>query len=126
MLQIELSVVLWLVVWAYIGSTLGFFTIRFNPTLTSKQRMYEYLKSVGVGVFFSLPLYFILQECNGLSHNLSITLAGSSSFAITDFIIKLWPRAIDGVGNAISKLLDRLIGNIGDGGRNDHHDRQDM
>ena len=122
MLQIELSVVIWLIVWAYIGSTLGFFTIRFNPTWTRKQRFLEYLKSVSVGIFFSLPLFFILQECKGLSHNLSITLAGSSAFAMTDLIIKLWPKAIDGLGNAINKLLDRLIGNIGNSNDNDKQD----
>ena len=114
MLLIDANVVIWLAVWAFIGSTLGFFTIRLNPIWTIKQKFSEYLKSVCIGIFFSLPLYFVLQEINELSHNLSITLAGSSSFAITDLIIKLWPKAIEGIGKAINKFINNI------GNKNNH------
>ena len=119
MFQVEYGVVIWLIVWAYIGSTLGFVTIRYNPAWTRRQKLMEYLKSISVGIFFSIPLYFILQEVKGLSQHLSMTLAGSSAFAITDLIIKLWPKITDGLGNAINKLLDRLINNIGKSNNNE-------
>lgn len=112
MLQVDCNVVLWLIVWAFIGSTLGFFTVRYKMVWSRKRKQLEYLRSVCVGIFFALPIYFILSEHKGLSQNLSITLAGSSAFAITDFIIKLWPKLMDGICEAIPKFLNRLINNL--------------
>ena len=119
MFQIELNVVIWLIVWSLIGSTLGFFTIRYKPIWENKRKTLEYLKSVCVGLFFALPIFVALQEHGKLSRDLSLMLAGSSSFAITDLIIKIWPKITDGLGNAINKLLDRLINNIGKSDNNE-------
>ena len=111
MFQIELNVVIWLVVWSWIGSTLGYFTIRHKPIWNRRRKIIEYGKSVGVGLFFALPIFVSLQEHGDLSQDLSLTLAGSSSFAITDVIIKVWPKLTDGLENSITKFIDRVLGN---------------
>lgn len=111
MFQIELNVVIWLIVWSLIGSTLGFFTIRYKPIWKNKRKILEYLKSICVGLFFALPIFVAIQEHGKLSRDLSLMLAGSSSFAITDLIIKIWPKITDGLGNSIIKFIDRVLGN---------------
>lgn len=111
MMQVNPNVIIWLIVWSIIGSTLGFFTIRFKPIWTTKKKVLEYLLSVNVGIFFALPIYIILLERYKFSEDLCIMLAGSSSFAITDVIIKIWPKLINGLGYAINKYIDKILGN---------------
>lgn len=108
-MQVDLNVILWLVIWSIIGSTLGFFTIRFKPVWTKSQKRLEYILSVSVGVFFALPLFVVLQETCKFSPDMCIMLAGSSSFAVTDLIIKIWPKVIDGLGYAINKYIDKVL-----------------
>lgn len=110
-MQIDFNIISWLVVWSIIGSTLGFFTIRFKPVWTKSQKILEYLLSVGVGLFFALPLFVVLQETCKFSPDMCIMLAGSSSFAITDLIIKVWPKIIEGIGYAINKHIDKTMNN---------------
>lgn len=106
----------WLIVWSFIGSTLGFFSIRNNTTWTRVQRLMEYIKSVSIGIFFALPTFSILREYQIFSvenvAGLNIMAAGSTSFMVTDLIIKLWPKLIYGVSKSFSKLMDHLISKI--------------
>lgn len=110
MVDIELGTVSWLVSWAFIGSTLGFFTIRNKPDWTIKERVKEYIKSVGVGVFFAFPVFVVLCEKDIFSVSTSIVLSGSVAFAVTDFIIVLWPRLLDSIGTICNKLIERFVG----------------
>jgi hypothetical protein len=104
MLNLEQGVLLWLLVWSFIGSSLGFFTVRNSPLWSYKQKILEYFKSVFVGIFFAFPLFGILEEKNVFNTDLNIMLSGCFAFGITDLIIKSWSRIID----VINKSLDRM------------------
>lgn len=110
MFHIRSDVVMWLIVWAFIGSSLGFFTIRNTPIWTKTERLKEYIKSVCVGIFFALPTCTYLCERHVFTTDLSIMIAGGVSFAITDVIIKAWPKLIEGIGNIIPSILNRVFG----------------
>ena len=111
------NTLIWLIAWAFIGSTLGYFTIRYKLTWTKEKKLIEYFKSVCVGIFFSLPVYFVLYEIKELSQNLSLTLAGSSSFAVTDLIIKIWPKVISSIEDVLYNLAKKLVKGNGNSDR---------
>ena len=110
MLNMESGVVTWLIGWSCVGSTLGFFTIRNKPQWTKQERFKEYIKSVSVGIFFAFPTCTILTEKEVFGTALNVMLAGSVAFAVTDVIINLWPRLMDGISVLAVKVIERFIG----------------
>lgn len=112
MLDIPLSVVLWLMGWSIIGSTLGFFTIRNKPHWTEIERLMELIKSIVVGIFFAFPVYTILCEKEVFSSSANIMVAGSVAFIVTDGIINIWPKLIEGVGFLIRSIVEKFVGKL--------------
>ena len=110
MMNLEAELVVWLVSWSFVGSTLGFFTLRNKPQWTILQKLSEYLKSIGVGMFFAFPTFMFLYEEKIFSPPLNMMIAGSLAFAITDVIINLWPKLIDGIGALVIKLAEKWLG----------------
>lgn len=110
MLDMELGVVSWLISWSFVGSTLGFFTIRNKPQWTRCERFKEYIKSVCVGIFFAFPTCTILIEEKIFGTTMSVMIAGSVAFAVTDAIIHLWPRLMDGISVLAVKMAEKFIG----------------
>ena len=77
-------------IWALIGSVIGFYVIRYKPQWSTETCVKQLIISVSVGIFFAIPSYVIFVEKYALSERLSILLAGSTAFCITDLIITLW------------------------------------
>lgn len=112
-MNIEIGIAVWLITWAVIGSSLGYFTIRYNSIWPLYKKIGEYCLSVGVGTFFAFPTYVCLSEFSeSTSQDLNIMIAGSVAFTITDLIIESWHRILYSVGNAADKLLDIIINKI--------------
>lgn len=101
--------VLWVLVWAIIGSILGFFSIRNKPEWLLKDRLIQLALSVSMGMFFALPMYIFLIEEHKLSNRLSILLAGSIAFCISDIIISLWQKLKELLLLALEKLITVII-----------------
>lgn len=109
MLDLQRDVVLWLIGWSFVGSILGFFTIRHNSEWTAIEMSKELFKSITVGIFFALPTYMLLEESKSFSVSTNIVLAGSVAFVITDGIIHLWPKFIHGIGELFLKIVEKVI-----------------
>jgi len=112
MVDIYSEAMIWLIGWAFIGATLGFFTIRFNPDWSKGRQIYEYLLSVSVGLFFAVPVFTVLRTYDILDIDLALMASGGFAFFTTDIIINHWGRIVDGVGSLINKVAEKLIGKL--------------
>ena len=95
-------------IWAFIGSVLGFFAFSNTPNKSPLYRFSRCCLSVCIGLFIAFPLYEYLQELGKFSKHLNIMLGGLGAFGLPDFILKYWPKVINA---AITKVLDRVIDN---------------
>ena len=95
-------------VWAFIGSVLGFFAFSNTPNKSPSYRFSRCLLSISIGLFIAFPLCEYLQELGKFSKNLNIMLGGLGAFGLPDFILKYWPKIIN---TAVTKVVDRVIDN---------------
>ena len=102
--------VLYLGVWALIGSILGFFAFSYTPERTPLANFMRGILSVGVGMFIAFPLWAYLEETRGMSRTLSMMLSGLGAFGLPDFIMKWWPRFVQTIGD---KFIDKASSDDG-------------
>lgn len=95
-------------VWAFIGSVLGFFAFSNTPNKSLSYRFGRCLLSISIGLFIAFPLCEYLQELGKFSKNLNIMLGGLGAFGLPDFILKYWPKITNA---AVTKVVDRAIDN---------------
>ena len=86
--------ILFIGIWALIGSILGFFAFNNSPEDTPLHRLYKCLLSIGIGLFIAFPLCEYLQELNKFPRHLNIMLGGLGAFGLPDFILKYWPKLL--------------------------------
>ena len=95
-------------VWGFIGSVLGFFAFTNSPDRTPLNRFGRCCLSVGIGLFVSFPLYIYLVENAVFSKMLSILVSGLGAFCLPDFLVKYWPKLLYSFANRfIDKTVDR-------------------
>ena len=104
MLTLSNVELIYLGVWAFIGSVLGFFAFSYTPERTPFGNFLRGVLSVGIGMFIAFPLWAYLEETQGMSRTLSMMLSGLGAFGLPDFIVKWWPRFVQTIGE---KLLDK-------------------
>ena len=104
MLTLSNVELVYLGVWAFIGSVLGFFAFSYTPERTPFGNFMRGVLSVGIGMFIAFPLWAYLEETHGMSRTLSMMLSGLGAFGLPDFIVKWWPRFVQTIGE---KLLDK-------------------
>ena len=104
MLTLSNVELIYLGVWAFIGSVLGFFAFSYTPERTPFGNFMRGVLSVGIGMFIAFPLWAYLEETHGMSRTLSMMLSGLGAFGLPDFIVKWWPRFVQTIGE---KLLDK-------------------
>ena len=104
MLTLSNIELVYLGVWAFIGSVLGFFAFSYTPERTPFGNFMRGVLSVGIGMFIAFPLWAYLEETHGMSRTLSMMLSGLGAFGLPDFIVKWWPRFVQTIGE---KLLDK-------------------
>ena len=104
-------------IWALIGSVIGFYVIRYKPQWSTETCIKQLIISVSVGIFFAIPSYVIFVEKYALSERLSILLAGSTAFCITDLIITLWFKLKDTVANGIIALVNSILNKLSNRGK---------
>lgn len=92
---------LYLGIWAFIGSFLGFFAFSNNPAMIPIKRFKRCLLSIGVGVFIAFPVFTYLTEYTEFSTKFSIMISGLSAFGLPDFILKHYPKLLC---NSVYKL----------------------
>lgn len=90
---------LFLGVWAFAGSILGFCAFALPKCKTAISRIKRCCLSIGIGIFIAFPISIYLIETEHFSKQLSIMLGGLGSFGLPDFIIKHW-------SNDLQKLID--------------------
>ena len=95
-------------VWAFIGSVLGFFAFSNTPNKSPSYRFSRCLLSISIGLFIAFPLCEYLQELGKFSKNLNIMLGGLGAFGLPDFILKYWPKITNA---AVTKVVDSVIDN---------------
>lgn len=104
MLTLSNVELIYLGVWAFIGSVLGFFAFSYTPERTPFGNFMRGVLSVGIGMFIAFPLWAYLEETHGMSRTLSMMLSGLGAFGLPDFIVKWWPRFVQTIGE---KILDK-------------------
>ena len=104
MLTLSNIELVYLGVWAFIGSVLGFFAFSYTPERTPFGNFMRGVLSVGIGMFIAFPLWAYLEETHGMSRTLSMMLSGLGAFGLPDFIVKWWPRFVQTIGE---KFLDK-------------------
>ena len=114
--------ILFIGVWALIGSILGFFAFNNTPFKTPFERFKRCCLSIGIGLFIAFPLCEYLQELGKFSKHLNIMLGGLGAFGLPDFIIKHWPRL---TGTVVDKVIDKTIDGRTGGHRRPRYDSED-
>lgn len=104
MLTLSSLELIYLGVWAFIGSVLGFFAFSYTPERTPLNNFFRGLLSVGVGMFIAFPLWAYFEETRGMSRTLSMMFGGLGAFGLPDFIMKWWPRLAQALGE---KFVDK-------------------
>ena len=89
---------LFLGVWAFAGSILGFCAFALPTCKTTISRIKRCCLSIGIGIFIAFPISIYLIETEHFSKQSSIMLGGLGSFGLPDFIIKHW-------SNVLQKLI---------------------
>ena len=103
-----LADVIFIGVWAFVGSVLGFFAFSNTPNRSPSYRFGRCLLSIGIGLFIAFPLCGYLQELGKFSKDLNIMLGGLGAFGLPDFILKYWPKIINAT---VTKVVDRAVDN---------------
>lgn len=104
-------------IWALIGSVIGFYVIRYKPQWNTATYVRQLIISISVGIFFAIPAYVIFHEQLVYSERLSILLAGSIAFCITDLIIAVWFKLKDTVANGIIVLINSILNKLSNRGK---------
>lgn len=106
--------IVFLGVWALIGSILGFFAFTNTPELTPMLRLYRCCLSIGIGLFISFPICIYLQELQTFSKSTNIMFSGLGAFGLPDFLLKYWPKLT-------RSLADTVIDKISDNSEDYRH-----
>jgi len=80
----------YVVVFSFIGASLGYWVLRYKEDMTRGQAVTEYVKSVLVGVFTAIIIYTVLIEETGRGHNISTVVSGGVAFGGTEAMRILW------------------------------------
>lgn len=110
MLTLSNMEMLYLGVWTFIGSTLGFFAFSFTAERSPLKNLLRGLLSIGVGMFIAFPIWAYLEETREMSRTLSMMLSGLGAFGLPDFIMKWWPKIVQALGE---KFIDKSFENDG-------------
>ena len=118
-MPLTIAEMIYLGVWAFIGSVLGFFAFSYTPDRTPFINFMRGILSVGVGMFIAFPLWAYLEETHGMSRTLSMMLSGLGAFGLPDFIMKWWPRLAQAIAEkfvsktpSADQTVDSLVHNI--------------
>ena len=103
----NLSELIYLGVWALIGSILGFLSFAYDPHKPFRDNFCRGILSVGVGLFLAFPLFTYLDETKHFSKHLNILIGGLGAFGLPDFVMKWWPKLIQAVA---TRVVDKAIG----------------
>lgn len=98
--------ILFLGVWAFIGSVLGFFAFANTHEKTPIDRFKRCCLSIGIGMFLAFPITAYLLDTHEFSKTLSIMIGGLGAFGLPDFIIKYWPVLTAGLAE---KVVDKAL-----------------
>ncbi len=93
-------------VWALVGSILGFLAFRCTPAMSPYVKIRQGLLSVGIGFLVAFPVTQYLYEEVEFSGSLSILLGGLSAFGLPDFILRYYPK----ISKAVATLVAEKIG----------------
>lgn len=98
--------VLYIGVWAVVGSILGFLSFTYNPNKNLIDNSLRCFLSVGLGLFIAFPVYTFLSEKEYASENLSIMISGLSALGLPDFLLKYYPVLARALTRKAIKTID--------------------
>lgn len=104
---LSLAELIYLGVWAFIGSILGFFAFSYTPHKAPHENFCRGVLSVGVGLFVAFSVCTYLEEINKFSRHFDIILGGVCAFGLPDFIMKWWPKLVHAFAG---RVVDKVIG----------------
>ena len=96
---------LYLGIWSFVGSIIGFFAFVFTPQRNPIENLYRGFVSIFTGVFLAPVIYTCLVEFYDFSKHTNIILSGFGSFGLPDFIIKWWPKFMNVLAGVILRRL---------------------
>lgn len=99
--------VIYIVIWSFLGSVLGFFSFSYIPRKAPIDNFKRCIKSICVGIFIAFPLCLYLEESNTFSKTLNITIGGLGAFGLPDMLLNWWPRMAEA-------LASRFVTTVGD------------
>ena len=98
---------IYLGVWATIGSVLGFLAFGYTPHKSPRDNFCRGVLSICVGLFLALPICMYLEEAKHMSKHLNILISGLGAFGLPDFVMKWYPRLIQAIA---ARVVDKAIG----------------
>lgn len=99
--------VIYIAIWAFLGSILGFFSFSYIPRKAPIDNVKRCIKSICVGIFIAFPICLYLEETDTFSKTLNITIGGLGAFGLPDMLLNWWPRIAEA-------LASRAVKTIGD------------
>lgn len=99
--------VIYIAIWAFLGSILGFFSFSYIPRKAPIDNVKRCIKSICVGIFIAFPICLYLEETDTFSKTLNITIGGLGAFGLPDMLLNWWPRIAEA-------LASRAVTTIGD------------
>ena len=92
-------------VWALIGSTLGFFAFVYTPSKSPQENLSRGVLSISIGLFLALAILIYIDEMHNFSKLFNIMVSGLGAFGLPDFILKWWPKLVQGIANYIVEKI---------------------
>lgn len=78
---------IFLTVWTFLGSTIGYFSFTYSPKKPPIVRFGRGVLSICLGMFLALPIFFFCLEVQQYSTRISMMLSGLGAFGLPDFIL---------------------------------------
>lgn len=94
-------------VWAFIGSVLGFLSFGYTPSKSPRDNFCRGVLSVGVGLFLAFPICLYLEETKHFTRHMNILISGLGAFGLPDFVMKWYPKLIQAIA---ARVVDKTIG----------------
>ena len=92
-------------VWALVGSTLGFFAFVYTPSKQPQENICRGVLSIGIGLFVALAILVYMDEMHNFSKLFNIMVSGLGAFGLPDFLLKWWPKVVQGIANYIVEKI---------------------
>ena len=116
---------IYLGVWAFFGSLLGFFAFGYNPYKSLHENLCRGALSIGIGLFLAFSMFSYLEEFHRFSSHFDIAISGLCAFGLSDFIIKWWPKFIKMVaGKVVDKVIDNNVKCSDDWVKSDNNNKE--